>query len=244
MSVGWRPYRELSQPRERRYRTGNGHAPAPAAATTEPVTCASCVSRPGSRADPVTRADSLRGQAQPIQLRQTSQCRAAHPTRTSGAPGTPEPSRPAGPGRGSDQARTPPLATGISPIAAIPPASRPAAACDCPPKCPPAELIRPRNTLACESAAMRSMTFSHAFAYPERGHQMTFEKALRPGRPLTESNRRPSPYHGPLPYSVPQVERLTCPDTSPDQHRQAPGAPSGAPFATQSATHSDLAPAC
>jgi hypothetical protein len=41
---------------------------------------------------------------------------------------------------------------------------------------------------------------------------------------------------------LPQAGRRTGPDTSRDQRRQAPDAPSRAPFATQSATHSDLAP--
>jgi hypothetical protein len=39
----------------------------------------------------------------------------------------------------------------------------------------------------------------------------------------------------------PQVDRLTCVNTSTRWHSQAPGGPTQAPFATQSATHFDLA---
>ena len=39
----------------------------------------------------------------------------------------------------------------------------------------------------------------------------------------------------------PQVEQLTCRNTSGDRHAQALGEPSQAPFATQSATQIDLA---
>ena len=40
----------------------------------------------------------------------------------------------------------------------------------------------------------------------------------------------------------PQVDRLTCENTSTHWHSQAPDEPTRAPFATQSATHFDLAP--
>ena len=40
----------------------------------------------------------------------------------------------------------------------------------------------------------------------------------------------------------PQVDRLTCENTSTHWHSQAPDKPTRAPFATQSATHFDLAP--
>jgi hypothetical protein len=45
-------------------------------------------------------------------------------------------------------------------------------------------------------------------------------------------------------YAVlqPQVDRLTCANTSTRWHSQAPDEPTRAPFATQSATHFDLVP--
>jgi hypothetical protein len=46
-------------------------------------------------------------------------------------------------------------------------------------------------------------------------------------------------YHCAVP--PPQVEQLTCENTSTHWHSQAPDKPRRAPFATQSATHFDLA---
>ena len=59
--------------------------------------------------------------------------------------------------------------------------------------------------------------------------------------PLTESNRRPSPYHGPPHGSVVAGRRR---DQAEHEHRQArtsPDRPSQARFAPQSAPHFDLA---
>ncbi len=69
----------------------------------------------------------------------------------------------------------------------------------------------------------------------------TFEKRLRPGAPLR--NRTVdlllSMYHSA--DMQPRVEQLTCENTSTHWHSQAPDKPRRAPFATQSATHFDLA---
>ena len=68
-----------------------------------------------------------------------------------------------------------------------------------------------------------------------------FEKRSQPGAPLR--NRTVdlllTMYHCAVPQ--PQVEPLTCENTSTHRHSQATDKPRPAPFATQSATHFDLA---
>ena len=59
---------------------------------------------------------------------------------------------------------------------------------------------------------------------------------------LTESNRRPSPYHRSIPRRITAGQgTLTRPNASPREHRQARDMLTRAQFATQSATHFDLA---
>ena len=77
---------------------------------------------------------------------------------------------------------------------------------------------------------------------PEGGTRFQVRKTLTTWSPLTESNRRPSPYHVSLRCSVSPARSLICVNTSTDQHSQAPDGPTRTPFATQSATHIDLVP--
>src|ERR1039457_2509514 len=68
-----------------------------------------------------------------------------------------------------------------------------------------------------------------------------FEKSSQPGAPLR--NRTVdlllTMYRSAVPH--PQVDRLTCANTSTRWHSRAPDEPTRASFATQSATHFDLA---
>ena len=75
----------------------------------------------------------------------------------------------------------------------------------------------------------------------EGGTQFHIRKTLITWSPLTESNRRPSPYHEPPRLRSRWSGTITRQHASTHWRSQAPDRPSRARFATQSATHFDLA---
>jgi hypothetical protein len=70
-----------------------------------------------------------------------------------------------------------------------------------------------------------------------------FEKRSQPGAPLRNRTVDLLLTMDRCAVLPPQVERLTCVNTSTHWHSQAPDEPTRAPFATQSDTHFDLADA-
>jgi hypothetical protein len=68
-----------------------------------------------------------------------------------------------------------------------------------------------------------------------------FEKCSQPGAPLRNRTVDLLLTMYRSADAQPQVGLLTCQNTSTHRHRQAPGEPPQAPFATQSATQTDLA---
>ena len=112
----------------------------------------------------------------------------------------------------------------------------------------PGPLPRSGNALCARRAAKRLVKSTCSMwrmplkcHSPEGGTRLYIRKNFILWSPLTESNRRPSPYHVSLCNSAAQVEQLTCRNTSTRWHSQAPDEPTRALFATQSATHFDLA---
>jgi hypothetical protein len=179
----------------------NDHAPA-AAETIEPV------GRSGPR-DPARLR--RRSAAEPTASKsRVSQCSLAQPGRLRAGPHDPrlpraraplEAAQPArrGPGSGSD------LETGhnYSQILAgsrrrvLCRAARLTAACGCPQSAP-----RPRSPGNAAPADLRlsgraKCDLFPAFAYPQKGSPDYIRKSPLTWEPLTESNRRPSPYHRP-----------------------------------------------
>ena len=69
----------------------------------------------------------------------------------------------------------------------------------------------------------------------------TFEKRSQPGAPLRNRTVDLLLTMDRSAVAQPQVDRLTCENTSTRWHSQAPDEPTQAPFATQSATQIDLA---
>jgi hypothetical protein len=72
------------------------------------------------------------------------------------------------------------------------------------------------------------------------GHRISVRIVFTTWSPLTESNRRPSPYHFSLPHCVLAGQRADLENASTHQHQQARHKHSRAQLATQSATQNDL----